>query len=61
MLVLLVKHFFRDVYKLQSVVNYDYDFCVLPAAEDVHYNFETEKKILSCLFYVSFAGETFIF
>jgi len=47
--------------KLQSVVNFEYDFSMLPDAKDVHYNFHTEKEILSCQFNVSFVGESFIF
>ena len=39
MWVVLVKHilFFRDIGKLQSVVNFDCDFTMLPDAPDVHY------------------------
>ena len=53
--------FLRDVCKLQSVVNFDCDFSLVPDAIDVHYNFQTKKEILSYPFYVSFVGETFIF
>ena len=62
MSVLLVKHFFlRDACKLQSVVNFDCDFSLVPDVTDVHYNFHTKKEILSCPFYVSFVDETYIF
>ena len=45
--------------KLQSVINFNCDFTLLPGALVVHYNFETKKEIVSCQFYVSFVGETF--
>ena len=61
MSALLVKHFFRDVCKFQSVVNFDCDFTLLPGASDVHYNFQAKKEIVSCQFYVIFVGETFFF
>ena len=54
-------YFFRKVCKLQSVVNFDYDFSMLPTATDIHYNFQIKKEILSCPFYSSFVGESFIF
>ena len=37
--------FFRDVCKLQSVVNFDCNFPLLPDATDVHYNFQTKKRV----------------
>jgi len=49
------------VCKLQSVVNLDCDFSLVTNAAYVHYNFQSEKEILSFQFYVSFVGETFIF
>jgi len=52
--------FLRDVCKLQSVVNFEYDFSLVPDAAGVQYNFKT-KKTLSCQFYVSSVSETFSF
>ena len=36
-------------------------FFLLPDAADVHYNFQSEKEIMSCPFYVSFVVEAFNF
>ena len=47
------------MYKLQSVVNFEWDFTLLPGVADIHYNFQIKKEIVSCQFYVSFVGETF--
>ena len=43
------------------VFNFDCDFSLVHDASDLHYNFQTEKEILSCPFFVNFIGETFIF
>jgi len=53
--------FLRDVCKLESVVNFKCDLSMLPDVANFHYNFHTEKEILSCQFHVSFVGETLIF
>ena len=61
MFVLLVRHlFFRDVCKLSSVVNFDYDLFLVIDGAEVHYHYQSEKK-LSCPCHVSFTGVTFIF
>ena len=54
-------YFLRHVCKFQSVVNFDCDFSLVHDAAHVHYNFQTVKEILSCPFYVNFAGEIFFF
>jgi len=36
--------FLRDVCKLQSVVNFECDFFLVPNEADVQYNFQTKQK-----------------
>ena len=55
MSVLQVRHLiFRDVFKLQSVVNLDCDFSHVIKAADVHDDFQSEQRdyelSISCLF-----------
>ena len=56
MSIFIVRHlFFRDMSKLQSVVDFDYDFSLVTNAADVHYNFKSKKRdfelSISCHFY----------
>ena len=53
--------FFRDMGKLQNVVNFDYDHTLLTGAPHIHYYFQTRIQIVSCQVNVSFVGEAFIF
>jgi len=46
---------------LKSSLESNVDFSMVPDVADVHYNFQIKKENLSCPFYVSFVGETFIF
>ena len=52
-------YFFRDVCKLPSVVNFDCDLSLVIDGVEVHYNYQSEKKLNSPC-HVSFTGETFI-
>jgi len=37
-------YLFRDVWKLQRVVNLDYDLSLVTDGAEVHYNYQSEKK-----------------
>ena len=49
------------MFLLKASLESNVDFSLVPDTTDVHYNFQSEKEIMSCPFYVSFVGETFIF
>ena len=45
------------MFLLKASLESNFDFSLVPNAVDFHYDFQSEKKIMSCPFYVNFAGE----